>query len=136
MREILFRGKRFDNGEWVQGYLTKMWGAFHIVDEHNENLAYSIDAETVGQFTGQKDKYQRKIFEGDIITATITSPSGKYTGTWEVAYNPNYCYFYLKRQSNNLLFDGNWSYGVIRIEIIGNIHDNPELLGGGANNGL
>ena len=72
MREILFRGKRLDNGKWVQGYLTKMWGAFHIVDEHNENLAYSIDAETVGQFTAQKDKYYRKIFEGDIITATIT----------------------------------------------------------------
>lgn len=67
MREIFFRAKRKDNGEWVYGFLTKMWGALHIIDKANENVAYEIIPETVGQYSGLFDNDGKTIFEGDIV---------------------------------------------------------------------
>lgn len=134
MREILFRGKRLDNGEWVQGDLQQWLDAVYISSDNKgwySKTNYLVNAATVGQYTGVTAS-GAKVFEGDIVAARITSPSGGYTGVWEVDYHTKYGYFYLKKEKNNLLFDGNWSYGVTKLEVIGNIHDNPELLKGGA----
>jgi len=67
MRQIKFRGKRLNNGEWVEGWLVEMFGAPHILDKNNPTDAYPIDPATVGQFTGLLDKNGSEIYEGDIV---------------------------------------------------------------------
>lgn len=127
-REFLFRGKEEPFGNWVEGFLID---ESHIGDWTQSR---SVDPETVGQYVGRTDVNGKRIFEGDIVKAAVTENRWdsikKYTGEYVVAYHPKYCYFYLKRNRNNLLFDGNWSYVLDSIEVIGNIHDNPELLEG------
>ena len=132
MREIKFRGKRTDNGEWVYGFYN-----FTIFDDGSDELmavikqhiiadengyVWSIDKNTVGQFTGLKDIDETKIFEGDVIECG----DGKVPTLIEwhdeshsfLAYN-------LKRKEFHRLD----KYFIRYIgEVIGNIHDNPELL--------
>lgn len=166
MREILFRGKRTDNGEWVEGYYYKAkycrtddklcdYITIPYIEQCNlPNSHYIVNPETVGQYTGLKDKNGTKIFEGDIIRY---SDSGEYEmyleslecpeeydginfeNMWtidEVVYGTatNYPAFDLNRHDwevnglSNLSESGCYFY-----EVIGNIHDNPELLGGNNN---
>ena len=127
MREILFRGKRTDNGEWVKGYYIKATHHWHNHGIHEDWIAvdtiqnggwcnvrgkYAVIPETVGQYTGFADKNDKKIFEGDVVV----HPSGTFVvkflqGSFCLGLND----FYPKHY---------------RCEVIGNIHDNPELLGG------
>lgn len=76
MREILFRGKRVDNGEWVEGLLwkkkydtPKLFMSYFPNKDDDEDVVV-IDPETVGQYTGLKDTNGKKIFEGDIVEST------------------------------------------------------------------
>ena len=77
MREILFRGKRISNGEWVEGFYVMHSASIehpysytdgeHCIQTVPHNIQYEIDPETICQFTGLADKNERKIFDGDII---------------------------------------------------------------------
>jgi uncharacterized phage protein (TIGR01671 family) len=132
MREILFRGKTYD-GEWVEGFLFNsqlcriFWAT--AFNKEEDNMFYcegkDVNPETVGQFTGLTDKNGKKIFEGDIVKceAVYQENEDEYLSNYniEVKYSKGYFYpFYL---------NGCWRSGIENIEVIGNIHDNPELIG-------
>lgn len=129
MREILFRGKRVDNGEWVEGnFIKDNWGdtygelIYGILQDREAPAGLAgwipkrVLPETVGEYTGLTDKNGKKIFEGDIIRSN--SERGY------IEYYPNDCAFDV--------VDDHGFYWLIsemsNIEVIGNIHDNPELL--------
>ena len=131
MREILFRGKTSD-GEWICGHLLEQnipdcrsYIVMSIIAEmdnrHIEIMDFDINEvipETVGQFTGLTDKNGVKIFEGDIVRA-FTRFSEIYVSS--VTYHEGTFWF------------KNWSWTKFlfkfeKIEVIGNIHDNPEIL--------
>lgn len=139
MREILFRAKRKDNGEWIEGSFIKAKA------ENNKNVLYLIAPftasafdvqevipETVGQYTGLTDNNGKKIFEGDIgfykqtdwakINGKLIICIGK------VVYNEKTASFAV--DSKDEIGAKNYDYFPIKdFEFIGNIHDNPELLG-------
>lgn len=137
MREILFRGKRCDNGEWVQGFYIRADHHWHKHGIHKDWITlgasanggqfalhnkYAVKAETVGQFTGLTDKNGQKIFEGDVLDCK----SGLYERC-KVIFNEFCSAFQL------MCADGFSDFFLCSInhkemEIIGNIHDNPELL--------
>ena len=135
MREILFRGKRMNDGEWVEGYLVKAVGGecmiLPVTTEHcggaEFSEGYHCDPTTVGQYTGLKDKNGKRIFEGDICRNTRTGEivSVKWHGTMAG-------YVWNKRRADGFLFDfGELFRACDKYEVIGNIHDNSELLKGG-----
>lgn len=160
MREILFRGKCTDTGKWYEGqyiHLHKTTYCFkedydrnpnndihQIVFERmtdwnlpNQHLRADVIPETVGQFTGLTDKNGKKIFEGDIVKADDFIFVVKFGKCGGVANADNYGYmgFYLEPFSEATKLHAR--YGLRNdmcyfedIEIIGNIHDNPELLKG------
>lgn len=128
MREILFRGKRLDNREWAYGYLvqavksTKFW----IDCSASDGIVaiHFVEPSTVGQYTGLTDKNGVKIFEGDILRFS--------TGTLhEVVFEQRNGHAYFGWVVNGL---ETWNFDcdfLRKLEVIGNIHDNPELLKGG-----
>lgn len=125
MREILFRGKRVDNGEWETGSLvvTRMWCSDEsvFIADKMTGVYTPVDSKNVGQYTGLKDKNGKRIFEGDIII----NPNSKDVGV--IRWYPEYCAFMIYCKTKNSvywLYDNNFS----RIVVIGNIYDNPELM--------
>lgn len=130
MREITFRGKRVDNEEWVYGFLTRMWGKYHIIDENNENVAYEIIPGTVGQYTGVKDKNGEKVFEGDIVRYETIARNG-YDGIYKVVFEDrNGCGYFGIAYSNIETCFFCYSTPASQMEVIGNIYDNKEILEG------
>lgn len=128
MREIKFRGKRLDNGEWLYGSLVILNGRYFIFDDANR---HEVDPTTVGEFTGLKDKNGKEIYEGDVIRSLLsedkTRPHRIFYHTGNAAFmgalvdRKELCY---------LRLDQDWIYKFGK-EVIGNIHDNLELLKGG-----
>jgi uncharacterized phage protein (TIGR01671 family) len=128
MREILFRGKREDNGAWETGSLIikRMYTRENIVQIGDKMTAYPtpVIPETVGEYTGLADRNGRKIFEGDIIKH-FYNPSGDEYDIGIVKWDSEDCMFF--RTSKE--FDDDKILGnYCEYEIIGNIHDNPELM--------
>ena len=135
MREILFRGKRVDIGEWIQGDLVQFLphGIVRIVTQEPPYKDAEVDSDTVGQFTGLTDKNGRKIFEGDIIHLEYSQVffGGEYFGeyTAEVSYKEG-CFITDGMNNGDEIETPLSGFDNDELEIIGNIHDNPELLGG------
>jgi uncharacterized phage protein (TIGR01671 family) len=143
MREILFRGKRVDNGEWITGYYIKANHHWHNQGIHEDWIVvdtiqnggwgnvrgkYAVIPETIGQFTGITDKNGKKIFEGDIVKyekyATEIS-----NNVYVVKYDTELATFIGEKYSqihvtSFTTFENDSEF----IEVIGNIHDNPELI--------
>ena len=144
MRDIIFRGKRIDNGEWVYGFYchyddTKDKGkddCDYIVEKHNGNHFPFIKVlpETVGQYTGVTDKNGRKIFEGDILSIKFqpryverVSWEGKPDAIAKVFWD--FSAFRLRAKNDvDIRFADFCDICSKETEIIANIHDNPELL--------
>ena len=157
MREILFHGKRADNGEWVEGDLLQIKYynkpiECKIMPQTPISSAYPVLPETVGQYTGLTDKNGKRIFEGDIVRYNTyddfdcqsvvkfgeynqDGSAGEYSASKCIGFYvdvdnftcPDWCEYgsncfsnYLKQQ--NILEVARYC------EVIGNIHDNPELM--------
>lgn len=127
-KEILFIGKRVDNGEWVVGDLIhrQIWKRSLTIirvsdDGFDHYEEYEVIPETVGQFTGLTDKNGKKIFEGDIIA--------KGFELYEVRWNPEQVRWgiYL----GNYEVAGFTKFSEPYFEVIGNVYDNKELLENG-----
>lgn len=151
-REILFRAKKVDGGEWVEGYIVKKYGTYFLYDINNSDTCkqnnYLIDEDTICQYTGLTDKNGKKIWENDILMChgnqddlvkavfgefrvidIITEQAVDTAIGWHYEVVPTdaisrcepFCYpmplnhQYVKR---------------CEMKVIGNIYDNPELLGG------
>ena len=139
MREILFRGKCGYNNEWVEGfyYRAKLCRSdkelcHYITIPHPESDGQPSDhimvhPETVGQFTGLTDKNGKKVFENDIIVICYETDGEEFTETKRVHYNEKECCWYPMRWEECCEYCDHYTE-VKSIEVIGNIHDNPELL--------
>ena len=144
MRKILFRGKRTDNGEWVCGYYVlrkrpyfKDKGANFehiicdnlVIDDFNDKqfvdtipIIYSVDPETVGQYTGLTDMNGNKIFEGDIVISNYIDYEDE---RGVVQWDSDIAKFIITFSTFTIDFDN--VYGR-ELEIVGNIYDNPEMM--------
>lgn len=144
-REIKFRGKRVNGGEWVYG-MTISNGTIkrkinNIFFEVAENKWVGVLPETLGQYTGLKDKDGKEIYEGDILK----TPRGfigqvvfgraeeecrhKVFGRMVIDCYTTYGWIFVRGDGYRCAIDDELLEG----EIIGNIHDNPELMKGGSN---
>lgn len=131
MREIKFRGRRLDNGEWIYGFyrqypIFKKCGKCidhinHFIDyEHNSEF---VDPATVGQYTGMKDGAGKEIYEGDVFH--YTNEDG-YECTSAVRYDEVYGCFSIT--GSQYMYGVNYAIEHLNANLISNIHDNPELL--------
>jgi uncharacterized phage protein (TIGR01671 family) len=179
-REIKFRGKRTDTGEWIYGYYAVLGGKYYIYTGekglfqaspvhsimYEEYKAIAVIPETVGQFTGLTDKNGKEIYEDDIFKITIYpriyfnvyNEDGEKTGEdytvhegvlirFQVVWNKKHCCFdavIIHVNPTGIIFGGGYGRKEIIVgdkydlesyfneyskeEIIGNIHDNQELL--------
>lgn len=133
MQVVEFRGKRLDNGEWVYGNLVSDGKRYFIIYDNDitectrygeryieASRYFEVDPETVGQYTGLRDKNSTKIYEGDIAKADIYGK--EFAGL--VQYSQGLGLYYLSGMARS----DTELWICEEKEVIGNIHDSPELL--------
>ena len=134
MHEILFRGKRKDNGKWVEGHYGEYYNGKENVscisipkETISGSLCYDVIPETVGQYTGLTDKNGlTKVFEGDIVKySEIDIDGSDLVGLGVISWNQKTACFTI---SNGAYHDDFCQVLIEEIEVIGNIFDNPELI--------
>lgn len=126
-REILFKAKREDNGEWVEGQYVYITNPLtedgkpikHLICNGTNIFNDLIDPDTLCQYTGLTDKNGKKIWENDIVE--LPDEEGYFTCKWE----EDAARFVMNGDGLTVDFDNYWSY---QTEVAGNIFDNPELL--------
>lgn len=130
MREILFKAKRKDNGEWIQGYYYQIWQQGYICWGMINNMPdmVEVNPNTLCQYTGLTDKNGKRIWENDIISINAYSyyePEDDYFGV--VTYCEKDACWSLYSEASDIICE---CFGSYTTEIInhGNIFDNPELL--------
>ena len=148
-RQVEFRGKLSHSGEWVLGSLLKIDSKYHIVTESDmyedghhicqeSDTPTWVDSDTVGEFTGMRDRHGKKVFEGDVVRRRDSAFG--YVDTGVVKYDCHLGAFVLEYESYGRTYQGTFKKGfsdndgkctiegTYSYEVIGNIHDNPELL--------
>lgn len=136
MREILFRGKRMDNLEWVEGYYVNCFGPgcgpndtrYYIVEYPSS--WHEVYTSTVGQYTGLTDKNGKRIFEGDIVHCVSRIDEANMVVIFE---HGEFRMVLCERYKNYVPGGGYYALRCFDKNVIGNIHDNPEFLGGAEN---
>lgn len=137
MREIIFRGNRKDNGESIFGYYFQKQNPFsadgfpitHYISDCPP-FGAEVDPETVGQFTGKTDKNGKKVFEHDILQTFTVWADGTVEkgGVGVIQWSENdQCYVLATKEGYHIDDFGNLGRPEY-YEVIGNIHDNPDLL--------
>lgn len=131
-REVLYRGKRVDNGEWIFGDLIENQGRFYIYQASNITTlpwdaknqiavcGYEIEPETRGEYTGLKDRNGKRIFEGDVVETPWDG--------WSHGRLVHYKNGLFKAGTTSLCSFIGADSPEYHCEVIGNIHDNPELV--------
>jgi uncharacterized phage protein (TIGR01671 family) len=141
MRENLFRGKRIDNGEWVYGDLLNVGVdydyAIRTYGGREHGQVNAVDEKTVGQYTGLTDKNGKKIFEGDVVHYLYEPGKGYWNSDQNSVIEWRSTGFYMDGifGTNKYACSSGWLVSIPHgdgkcFEVIGNIHDNPELLKG------
>ena len=143
-REILFKAKRVDDGEWVEGnviedgvtgqtFIHSAGNSVNESDKANEEgclkfVAFEVEPETLCQYTGKNDENKQKIWENDIVkihSGYIDEEDGYFIVEWD---KDAARYYSINGEGLSVDFDNVYGY---ECEVIGNIFDNPELLEGG-----
>ena len=139
MREFLFRGEWTETGDWVKGFYVCLYDdkgheTHRIYPGYSETDCgdyypdwYEVDPETVGRFTGLTDNNGKKIFEGDVLDVNL----GQLKRRGYVIYENSGAKFGMQMigEEKNFSFLGRQMVKMYNINVIGNIHDNPEMLG-------
>lgn len=143
MREILFRGKRVDTGEWVYGSfvpdLLEVFNGFEELDGFikpfektpDKRRMVEVERSTVGQYTGLTDRNGVKIFEGGILhfINTYRNVNHEWHCTVEFVDGAFVCrYIESEGHLGEYNYFTSWNVPLVQWDVIGNIHDNPELL--------
>ena len=142
-REILFKAKKVDGGEWIEGYIVKKHGTYFLYDINESDTCrqnnYLIDEDTICQYTGLTDKNGNRIWEGDIIKyhfGEVYAPVkfGEYQSCFDSTSTCHVGFYVDWDKNHDFRKDLGYWIKMVDAEVVGNIFDNPELLEKGESN--